>query len=131
MTGKARISAGPIAPSQFAPPNAGYGGYVLTDTSYAPHTTTSNYSVSTSYNGWWNNHASGNGFSWQFGSGITAAARSDYKIQTALGTKFVKEPYWKKLVKRSERITMKGYYVTVRRYFDSDSKDTLFETLSR
>jgi hypothetical protein len=53
------------------------------------------------------------------------------QVETAVGRKFVKEPYWKKIVKKSERIAMKSYYDTIHKYFDSETKDTLLETLSQ
>lgn len=61
--------------------------YVMTDTSNTQRLTTAGYGF---YDGWWNayNNTSGkyNGFGFQFGSGTTAAARGDYKIQTPLGS---------------------------------------------
>jgi hypothetical protein len=52
------------------------------------------------------------------------------QLGTAVGTKFVEETYWKRLVKESERITMRSYYDYIHAYFGGSTPDTLFDRLS-
>lgn len=53
------------------------------------------------------------------------------QMGTAIGRKLVEEPFWKSLVRESERFTIRDYYSQIDRYFGSSSKSTLFETLCK
>jgi len=48
---------------------------------------------------------------------------------TSFGQKFVEEPYWRNLVKKSERLVLKNYYDQISEYFRGDSKHILYEKL--
>jgi hypothetical protein len=78
---------------QFQPVGQSTSGYQMRDINNVLQTSGQAYGAqiySSGYyyiSGWWNdgmNASFGSGFSFQFGSGATAATRSDYKIQTPL-----------------------------------------------
>jgi len=51
------------------------------------------------------------------------------QIETSISRKFVEEPFWRNLVKGSERLRISDYYGQINQYFTGEPKHTLFEML--
>jgi hypothetical protein len=53
------------------------------------------------------------------------------QISTTLGQKFTQEPNWKSLVKESEKLRLRTYYIRIQQYMSNinNNKHTLFEEL--